>query len=108
MPISGRSPRQDTYSHPQPQAQEASAQGQSAPQPPLLQPQEQPWVVGVVSVIVDLHSGAGSRASSLVFIPADARPAGTITPLHCLTRGGPTPLAELRKAPLTNSSANAP
>lgn len=107
MPISGRSPRQDTYSHLQPQAQEASAQGQSAPQPQLLQPQEQPWVVGVVSVIVDL------RSVQVV----ELRPPSSYLLTHGLRNyytpalpdsWRPTPLAELRKAPLTNSSANAP
>jgi hypothetical protein len=78
-PISGRSPWQGNYSHPHPQAQGTSAQGQAGPQVQL-QPQERPWVFGVMSVIVILRLGAGCPASFIVaFIPADARPH---EPLH--------------------------
>jgi hypothetical protein len=57
-----------------------SAQGQAAPQVQL-QPQEQPWVVAVVSVIIVLRFGVGCRAWSIVaFIPADARPGEPLQP----------------------------
>jgi hypothetical protein len=77
--VSGRSLWQCSYSHPHPQLQEPLSQGQDAPQVEL-QPQEQPWVLSVVSVIVGLRFGAGCPASYIVaFIPANAPPR---EPLH--------------------------
>ena len=72
---SGAERPQLVYSHPQPQSQLPSGQGQSGPQVQPLQPQVHSWLKSFEFLIVLSSQGSTKHQ---VFIPANVRPAGLL------------------------------